>query len=150
MHEKHACPAVNKSCLNCGIDGHFGRMCKKSLRPRNDCMTEPDKDPDPAPVIEVEIFPSDGGVPFTSRMHLDTGVRGVIDVRRRGDPSGFNCGHDLQGKDQDGQRTGPRQLGDGYLWGWIQGKSNRGGGCSFFLDRGRDYAKLASFAERSA
>ena len=74
MHERHACPAANKSCFNCGIDGHFGRMCRKSLRPRNDCMTEPDKDPDPTPVIEgIEIFPSDGGVPFTFRMRLDTG-----------------------------------------------------------------------------
>ena len=74
MHERHACPATNRSCFNCGIDGHFGRMCRKSLRPRNDCMTEPDKDPDPTPVIEdIKIFPSDGGVPFTFRMRLDTG-----------------------------------------------------------------------------
>ena len=37
-------------------------------------MTEPDKDPDPTPVIEdIKIFPSDGGVPFTFRMRLDTG-----------------------------------------------------------------------------
>ena len=25
MHERHACPATNRSCFNCGIDDHFGR-----------------------------------------------------------------------------------------------------------------------------
>jgi hypothetical protein len=55
-------------------EGQFSRVCKKSPGPRNVCMTETDRDPDPTPGIkDVKVFPNDGGVSFTFRMCPDMG-----------------------------------------------------------------------------
>jgi hypothetical protein len=60
--------------VSTAIEGHFGRVCKKSPGTRHVCMTETDRDPDPTPGIEgVKVFPNNGGVPFKFRMCPDTG-----------------------------------------------------------------------------
>ena len=28
-HDKDTCPARNRECFNCGIRGHYGRMCRE-------------------------------------------------------------------------------------------------------------------------
>ena len=65
MHNRAACPAANRSCYNCDIKGHFGRVCKKPPRSRNGQKM--------VRVAETTVFPRNGGTLSTFSMCLDTG-----------------------------------------------------------------------------
>ena len=80
MHNRDKCPAATRECYNCDIKGHFGRVCKKLLRPRNGTSKmvpvaeTHGGSTNPTPMMRgVKVFPRGGGVPFTFEMCPDTG-----------------------------------------------------------------------------
>jgi hypothetical protein len=42
-HDKDTCPARNKGCFNCGVWGHYGRMCREPRRQLAAGMHVPDR-----------------------------------------------------------------------------------------------------------
>ena len=84
MHNRGACPTIDKDCFRCCIKGHFGQVCKKPRpsqpQPRNVqkmvrlAEIHRGGGADPTPMMEnIRIFPRDGGKKFTFKMCPDTG-----------------------------------------------------------------------------